>query len=136
MKRFWFKLKLWVQTNVLGRFYSGPQVIDWIVQVQTTQPYGQFDMLITDTGNRAYNLGVGALLVGKNPVPRGKWKEVFGGITEGTTLKVRIRANELAEATGLNTYKSHDDTENLQIRARNDVQGSGGINILRVNEIR
>jgi len=102
MKQLFSKLKI----LVLSLVSSTPQTIDWIVQVKSKQTYGQYDMLITDMNDRVYNLSVGALIVGKNKIQPMRWREVFDRIDVGTTLNVRIRANELAEATGLNQRKN------------------------------
>ena len=95
MKKLWYKFKGWLQKSV----YRTPAVIDWTITVNTKQRYGSYNILVTDAGNRSYDIGIGALICGATPLPRDKWQEVMDSIDSGSVLKVRIRAEELADSS-------------------------------------
>lgn len=79
-------------------FTKKSPVIDWVIVVQSKQTYGSYDMFITDTKNKTYDLSMGAILSGSVPVPKGKWRDVFDDISAGSTLKVKVRAIDLVES--------------------------------------
>lgn len=107
MKRLWYKFKGWLSKLL----FRTPAVIDWTINVQSKQRYGTYNLLVTDMGNRSYDIGVGAFITGEVGMPKDRWQEVVDSIDVGSVLKVRIRAEELADT------------------------GSSAISVLRVNGI-
>ena len=94
-------MKKWLKIKDLFRniVFRRTDVTEITIVVQTVQQYGRYDLLVTDA-SRTYSIGLGAILCGDVKIPKGKWQEAMAEITPGTTLKIRVRPEELVESSG------------------------------------